>query len=173
MTRSTWTTKTWQMPLAVRLDLRGWMLAGNVQYIAGRLNGEDPAEFIAQVNHRVRQLQMTGSASKSPARPRLPRTSRSASSRHSLRAFTQRGPRRAGPGRRCAYRMDVGAEDLTDANNAFGEAGFLISRRDPEGEARAVVSDDGFTRKRASRIPHAVALTGPSPPRRPAAWRSP
>ena len=25
------------------------------------------------------------------------------------------------------YRMDVGAEDLTDANNAFGEAGFLIS----------------------------------------------
>lgn len=40
------------MPVAVRgLDLRGWMLAGNVQYIAGRLNGEDPAEFIAQVNH--------------------------------------------------------------------------------------------------------------------------
>ena len=40
------------MPLAVRgLNLRGWMLAGDVQYIAGRLNGDDPAEFIAQVNH--------------------------------------------------------------------------------------------------------------------------
>ena len=29
------------------------------------------------------------------------------------------------------YRMDVGAEDLTDANNAFGEAGFLISWSKP------------------------------------------
>ncbi|MBR8656021.1 hypothetical protein KDH83_22175 [Achromobacter sp. Marseille-Q0513] len=41
-----------EMPLAVQgLNLRGWMLAGDVQYIASRLNGEDPAEFIAQVNH--------------------------------------------------------------------------------------------------------------------------
>lgn len=41
-----------EMPLAVQgLNLRGWMLAGDVQYIASRLNGDDPAEFIAQVNH--------------------------------------------------------------------------------------------------------------------------
>ena len=38
-----------------------------------------------------------------------------------------RGPRRLALVGDAPYRMDVGAEDLTDANNAFGEAGFLIS----------------------------------------------
>ena len=120
---------------------------------------------------------MTGSASKSPgATAPATNIALGLASRHSLRAFiAQRvGQDRLALVGDAPYRMDVGAEDLTDANNAFGEAGFLISwvetgRRSAGCRERRRF----FTRKRASRIPHAVALTGPSPPRRPAAWRSP
>lgn len=73
---------------------------------------------------------MTGSASKSPgATAPATNIALGLASRHSLRAFIaqrvgQDGLALVGD---APYRMDVGAEDLTDANNAFGEAGFLIS----------------------------------------------
>lgn len=73
---------------------------------------------------------MTGSASKSPgATAPASDIALGLASRHSLRAFIvqrmgQDGLAQVGD---ALYRMDVGAEDLTDANNAFGEAGFLIS----------------------------------------------
>ena len=92
---------------------------------------------------------MTGSASKSPgATAPATNIALGLASRHSLRAFIaqrvgQDGLALVGD---APYRMDVGAEDLTDANNAFGEAGLPdFLGRDPEGEARAVVSDDGFS----------------------------
>ena len=128
-----------EMPLAVRgLDLRGWMLAGNAIH-------RRPVESRTRRIHRPGESLESTTASNDRLRLSLPRD-RAASiialglaSRHSLRAFiAQRGPRRLALVGDAPYRMDVGAEDLTDANNAFGEAGFLISWSRPGRRSAAV-----------------------------------
>lgn len=41
-----------EMPITVQgLGLQGWMLVGNIQYIANRITDNDINEFIDQVNH--------------------------------------------------------------------------------------------------------------------------